>query len=712
MDVNSRKYWENRFSLDWDKKEGREQTRFFCEIALRHIPHQVIKDIKENALSVSDWGCAQGECVNLMSKLFRDSRVTGIDFSQRAIEKAKGNFPENDFFCFDIDDMKEKYDVLFSSNTLEHFDNPLDIAEKLIKYAKKYFILLLPFQENNRIEEHLFTFDYSNLPMKIKNFYLLCFREIDCENLEGTYWSGKQALLIYANEKHTDFDSVPLSYLTGDFIGHEEYSDHVEQKASLKTLDRDSLESRLVRAESEIKRISEDQGSLESRIASAEAERDGFYRQLLDIYASDFWKVASFYWRIRDKFFKYPHRFLSTWKREGAKAAIGKLFERLTRAHDSARDRLKSARELQSILDLYYSNKPAEIIIYPPCVDWNVPLYQRPHHIATKLSEFGHLVFYCTTNQHDRTRGFQELKSNLYLTDKFDLLIERIPGAWIIMHAADPTITLDDIQNYRGRGLKLIYEYMDEIHPDIVGSAGHIAQRHRLVSDRQFDAVITTSTKLFREMERVVSKEKLLLNPNGVDYGHFHIKRDKAQCPEEMKDMIDAGKTIIGYHGALAKWIDYSLLNHLARKRPEWQLVLIGWDFDETMRSLGNWDNIKYLGVKQYQQLPAYAIWFDVAIIPFKDGEVAKATSPIKLFEYMAMNKPVVVTRDLVECRRYEGVLVGTDKDEFIIRIEEALMLKDDPAYLSILDRQARENTWDVRARQIEGYIRKVVPAP
>jgi SAM-dependent methyltransferase len=116
--------------------------------------------------------------------------------------------------------------------------------------------------------------------------------------------------------------------------------------------------------------------------------------------------------------------------------------------------------------------------------------------------------------------------------------------------------------------------------------------------------------------------------------------------------------------------------------------------------------------LKHYNELPKYGIWFDIAIIPFKEGKIAKSTSPIKLYEYMAMNKPVVVTVDLRECYRYKGILIANDKKEFIEKIEEALMLKDDPSYLKLLDEQARENTWKARAIMIDDYIRKYRGSP
>ena len=80
--------------------------------------------------------------------------------------------------------------------------------------------------------------------------------------------------------------------------------------------------------------------------------------------------------------------------------------------------------------------------------------------------------------------------------------------------------------------------------------------------------------------------------------------------------------------------------------------------------------------------------------------------SPLKVFGYMAAGKPVVIT-PMHESMRYEGVLVAETAQDFSEQIDRALALREDPQYLAVLDRVARQNTWDVRARQILDALRK-----
>ena len=394
-------------------------------------------------------------------------------------------------------------------------------------------------------------------------------------------------------------------------------------------------------------------------------------------------------------------------RKEGIKGLISRFSKRLTNTINTITHTRDHKAKLRKIITSKL-HRAKGVLIYPPTVDWNVPLFQRPQHLATELSRLGYLFFYCTGNNlYDNIQGFQELENNLYVTSRFDLLLRDLTEGWLMISSTNPLITYGDIRKYRRKGFKIIYDYIDEIHPEISGNVKKMQERHRLINKDNVDIVIAVSTRLYGEMIKRFPEKQVILLPNGAQYEHFRIDRNIEACPDEIRKIIEEGKPIIGYFGALAKWIDYELLNFVAENRQNWNIVLIGWNYDNTMKQLKDFRNIKYLGVKHYNELPKYGIWFDVAAIPFKEGEIAKSSSPIKLYEYMALNKPVVATRDLRECYRYKGILIANDKKEFIEKIEKGLMIKDNPEYIKLLDEQAKENTWEARAIMIDGYISK-----
>jgi teichuronic acid biosynthesis glycosyltransferase TuaH len=185
-----------------------------------------------------------------------------------------------------------------------------------------------------------------------------------------------------------------------------------------------------------------------------------------------------------------------------------------------------------------------------------------------------------------------------------------------------------------------------------------------------------------------------------VDLNHFQVP--PPGIPEDIASIRSGERPVIGYYGALAAWFDYPLLARLANLRADLVFLLIGPSIDQSLEASGllQVENIRWIGPKPYAELPRYLRAFDVAAIPFRINEITNATSPIKLFEYMAGGKPVIST-PIAECENQEGVLLAADAAAFSSQIDAALVKKGDPAYLSLLSKVARQNTWEARARQI-----------
>ena len=99
--------------------------------------------------------------------------------------------------------------------------------------------------------------------------------------------------------------------------------------------------------------------------------------------------------------------------------------------------------------------------------------------------------------------------------------------------------------------------------------------------------------------------------------------------------------------------------------------------------------------------LCGYAVHFDCAIIPFMPGDIAKSTSPIKLFEYMALGLPTVCTKDLNECVGYKYVYVAKNASDFEKYLQEAIGQSRDNNVKKELLAQAENNTWEYRAKEI-----------
>lgn len=355
------------------------------------------------------------------------------------------------------------------------------------------------------------------------------------------------------------------------------------------------------------------------------------------------------------------------------------------------------ARDLEKIFE-NNSNKP--VILSLSFIDWNVPLYQRPQHIAIQLAKQGFLYFYHTRNYYDYLNGYKRIGENMYLTNRFDELLDKIDSKERYIHLYSTNMYEEDDERIKlalKKGFKIIYEYIDEISEKISGQKipKFVLNRHeRLLRDEENVIVIATATKLYNDVAKY-RKKNFKLVTNGVVYEHFN--NIKKIVPKEMKVVVNEKKPIIGYYGALASWFDYKLVKEVAKLRKDWNIVLIGWDYDGSLGKSGlrNIENIHIIPSVPYEILPTYAQWFDVCTIPFVINEVTESTSPVKLFEYMALGKPIVTTA-MPECKKYKSVIIAENNAiKFVESIEEGIKDKENKEYLKVLKEEALENTWE-----------------
>lgn len=375
--------------------------------------------------------------------------------------------------------------------------------------------------------------------------------------------------------------------------------------------------------------------------------------------------------------------------------------------------------KIKSILELEDFD---EIIVFHASFGWNIEMKQRPQHLAEALSKKKVLYIYRSDVKNDNIYSIKKIKDNLYVLnlDMYSLNVaffEAIksinkPKFVHVYATCLNSVDYEKIKTYMDKGFKVIYDFVDELSSEISGyniTSKMIEDHEKLLRDKENVLVVSTAKKLkdiankFRE-----ENENNILAPNAVNLEDF--KNHGHEIGEKIQPIVNKRKPIIGYYGALAKWFDYKLIEQLAKEREDYEIVLIGMDYDGSydQSNLKDYSNISYLGMIDYKDLINYSRYFDVCIVPFIKNDITDSTSPLKIFEYMALEKPIVTT-DINECKNYESCLVSKDYDEFIRNIDKALKLEiDNKEYFNILRREAEENTWDNRAELIKEAIKNL----
>lgn len=196
------------------------------------------------------------------------------------------------------------------------------------------------------------------------------------------------------------------------------------------------------------------------------------------------------------------------------------------------------------------------------------------------------------------------------------------------------------------------------------------------------DVVTAVSAPLARKMETLGGR-RVSVNANALDPAF-----PSPTAPRR------AGATTIGYFGHLTdKWFDWDLLIRAARAHPERTFELAGHQNPDLKLP----PNVRLLGLLEHRELAEHSAGWALALIPFKNGALADAVDPIKVYEYLHLGLPVLTTY-FPQCADYPGVRVTESAAEFVAAIPEvagsALDLAQVGAWLA-------GNTWECR---VEAY--------
>lgn len=205
--------------------------------------------------------------------------------------------------------------------------------------------------------------------------------------------------------------------------------------------------------------------------------------------------------------------------------------------------------------------------------------------------------------------------------------------------------------------------------------------------------LVATLPQLACRLENI-SGQKALILPNAVNARLFNPLK---AYPHPID--LPAGKRILVYVGALwGDWFDWDLLEYLADSHPEAQIVLIGDYRGQAPFWKGN---VHFLGLKAQKELPAYLAHADAALLPWKVTTITQTTSPLKVYEYLAMGIPVVAP-SLEPLRDMPGVFTCNSREEFSRLAGSVSRYQLDAGTLTGF---IQRNNWTARLDELLGYL-------
>ncbi|MCR5862064.1 glycosyltransferase [Flavobacterium sp. J372] len=337
-------------------------------------------------------------------------------------------------------------------------------------------------------------------------------------------------------------------------------------------------------------------------------------------------------------------------------------------------------------------------------------VYQRPQHVISRMAKNYKILFveepwHRPEEQGSRLNKISDmlhvLQPNTTNIDGIGAIIKEYADVnsdmigWFYSPSFVPLLSHFNFST-------IIYDCMDELSLFKGAPAELIDHEQYLIANA--DIVFTGGKSLYESKARL--HDNVHCFPSSVDRAHFAKALNGIAVPE---DIASVKSPIVGYCGVIDERINMELLNEAAGRMPEVAFVMIGPLAKIGEHDLPRRENIHYLGMKDYIELPAYIKAFKLAMMPFALNDATKYISPTKTLEYMAAHKPIIstaitdVVRDYAHC-----VSIVHNADDFenavtaALGIEANVMMNGD--YERILD----QTSWDNTVAKMQSHIKAI----
>jgi glycosyltransferase involved in cell wall biosynthesis len=216
------------------------------------------------------------------------------------------------------------------------------------------------------------------------------------------------------------------------------------------------------------------------------------------------------------------------------------------------------------------------------------------------------------------------------------------------------------------------------------------------------DEVIAVSETLRDRLAGLTGRPIRLLT-HGVDLDFW-----AGDCDESIAGLTGVERPLVVFWGVTDRRMDVAFVRRLAADLTCGTIVLVG-PIDSPDPSLLKLPRVLHLGPQPFHRLPALARAAKVLVMPYADLPVTRAMQPLKLKEYLATGRPVVV-RDLPSTREWSDALdLAVTPEAFSAAVRRRIDT-DLPAGQRAARARLADESWAAKAEQFEEWIGRPRP--
>jgi glycosyltransferase involved in cell wall biosynthesis len=205
------------------------------------------------------------------------------------------------------------------------------------------------------------------------------------------------------------------------------------------------------------------------------------------------------------------------------------------------------------------------------------------------------------------------------------------------------------------------------------------------------DIVTVTSSNLEKVLHKRGYRKEIYVVNNGIEPDTINAVSPAAKFKkDELFNLI--------YFGAISEWFDFESIIRVLEEINDVKITLIG----PAEVKIPKHERLEYIGPLEHEKLMGYAKNCDCFIMPFKISNLVLSVDPIKIYEYIALKKPVIAVRYPETEKFSEFVTLYDGINELIEKIkvckEQKGLICGEPEKINQF---VTDNSWDKRAEQI-----------